>query len=59
MQKSLLLSKTVIDFGEVAVGIRQTRELTVFNHTPYDAELKMETLPISCGFTVLNALRTI
>lgn len=31
VQKSLLLSKSVIDFGEVAVGIRQTKELTVFN----------------------------
>ncbi|CAK81749.1 unnamed protein product (macronuclear) [Paramecium tetraurelia] len=59
VQKSLLLSKTIIDFGEVAVGIRQTKELTVFNQTPFKAELKMEMLPISCGFTILNALRTI
>jgi hypothetical protein len=59
VQKSLLLDKSFIDFGEIAVGIRQIKELIITNHSQFPADMKMETLPINCGFTILNALRRV
>ena len=59
VQKSLILSKTLLDFEEIAVGISTTREIRLTNNSAFPAEMKMEMLPVSCGFTVLNALRTI
>ena len=59
VQKSLVLNKTTIDFGEVAVGISQIKSLIITNNSLVHAQMNMQTLPISCGFSILNALRTI
>ena len=59
VQKTLLLDKTMIDFEEIAVGIRTIKELRITNNSAFKAEMRMDLLPISCGFTILNALRTI
>lgn len=59
VKKSLLLDKNIIDFGEIAVGIRQIKELIITNNSTQAAIMKMDMLPISCGFTILNALRTV
>lgn len=49
----------MIDFEEIAVGIRTIKEIRITNNSAFEAEMKMDLLPISCGFTILNALRTI
>lgn len=59
VQKTLLLDKIMIDFEEIAVGIRTIKELRITNNSAFKAEMRMDLLPISCGFTILNALRTI
>ena len=53
------MNRSLIDFEEIAVGIRTIKELRITNNSPFKAEMKMEMLPITCGFTILNALRTI
>ena len=57
--KSLVLSMKEIDFGEVAVGIREIRDLTITNKSELPATLKMDLLPLYSGFNVINALRTL
>jgi hypothetical protein len=57
VQKTLILDATEVNFGEVAVGIRETRELYIVNRSAEVADLKMDLLPESRGFAVVNALR--
>lgn len=56
--KTLVIDKEEIDFGEIAVGSRAVREVTILNKGDL-AELKKKQLPIFCCFTLLNSLKPI
>jgi hypothetical protein len=54
----LTLDQTLLDFGEIAVGTRATRELLLSNSGP-PAQLQKKNLPIFCSFNVLNSLKEV
>ena len=39
VNKSLLLDKTIIDFGEIAVGIREIKEILITNESEQIADI--------------------
>lgn len=47
-----------IDFGEIAVGTRAVREVSISNSGPR-SQLKKKNMPIFCSFNVLNSLREV
>jgi hypothetical protein len=53
------LEKTVIDFEELAVGVRKIASISVINKSNEVANLTMDVLPIQCGFNLINALRPV
>lgn len=59
VQKSLILSQTVIDFGEVAVGLEELKEITINNQSSQLVRINMQALPAYCGFAVINYLRSV
>ena len=54
----LTIDSSRIDFGEVAVGTRSVREVTI-RTSGLKALLKRKPLPIFCSFNVLNSLREV
>ena len=59
VNKTLVLNTTLIDFGEIAVGIREIRELYITNYSDQVGEINMDILPEGSGYSVINALRPI
>ena len=57
--KILQLSSQVVHFGEIAVGIRLIKEINITNLHSEVVNTKLNILPVTCGFSVLNAMRAI
>lgn len=55
--RSLLSNVHVLDFGEVPVAQRVTKELLIKNIGNREEELKLQSLSPFGGFSVLNAMR--
>lgn len=47
-----------VDFGEIAVGSRAVRDISITNKGEC-AQLKKKNMPIFCSFNVLNSLKEI
>lgn len=45
-----------VDFGEIAVGSRAVRDISITNKGEC-AQLKKKNMPIFCSFNVLNSLK--
>ena len=48
-----------MEFGEIPVAFKQTKEILIKNVGDRDETLRMEPLTPFGGFSVLNAMRTI
>lgn len=59
MPKSLESDVQVLDFGEVPVALRVTKEILVKNVGNREEKMKLQSLSPFGGFSVLNAMRTI
>jgi len=57
--KSLESDVQVLDFGEVPVALRVTKEILVKNVGNREEKMKLQSLSPFGGFSVLNAMRTI
>jgi len=57
--RSLVANVETLDFGEVPVALRVTKEILLKNIGCLEEELKLQSLTPFGGFCVLNALRTI
>lgn len=57
--RSLTIDTQILDFGEVPVALRLTKEILVKNVGNRDEELRLQSLSPFGGFCVLNAMRTI
>lgn len=57
--RSLVANTQVLDFGEVPVALRVTKEILIKNTGTREENLKQQSLTPFGGFCVLNALRTI
>ena len=57
--RSLVANVETLDFGEVPVALRVTKEILLKNIGCLEEELKLQSLTPFGGFCVLNAVRTI
>jgi len=57
--RSLVANVQTLDFGEVPVALRVTKEILIKNTGIHEENMKLESLTPFGGFCVLNALRTI
>lgn len=57
--RSLVANVETLDFGEVPVALRVTKEILIKNTGINEENMKLESLTPFGGFCVLNALRTI
>ena len=57
--RSLVANVETLDFGEVPVALRVTKEILIKNTGINEETMKLESLTPFGGFCVLNALRTI
>jgi hypothetical protein len=57
--RSLVANVQTLDFGEVPVALRVTKEILIKNTGILEELMKLESLTPFGGFCVLNALRTI
>lgn len=57
--RSLVANVQTLDFGEVPVALRVTKEILIKNTGVLDEAMRMQSLTPFGGFCVLNALRTI
>lgn len=59
VKRCLIPNSEVVDFGEIPVAFKQTKEILIKNIGTQDETLRMEPLTPFGGFSVLNAMRTI
>lgn len=59
VNKTLVASPNLIEFGEVAVSCRKIAKFSLKNNDYSSASIKKEFLSPFCGFNVLNAMRII
>ena len=59
MPRTLIATPNELDFGEIPVALRVTKEILIKNEGQQEEELKAESLTPFGGFCVLNALRPI
>lgn len=59
VRRSLIPDTEIVEFGEIPVLLKQTREILIKNIGKTPQDLKMETMTPYGGFTVINALRTV
>jgi hypothetical protein len=57
--RTLIPNEDTIDFGEIPVAFKATKEILIKNTGVKDETLRMEPLTPFGGFSVLNAMRTI
>lgn len=57
--KSLVANVTTLDFGEVPVAMRVTKEILVKNVGSKEEVLRLQSLSPFGGFSVLNAMRAV
>ena len=57
--RSLVANVETLDFGEVPVALRVTKEILIKNTGIYEETMKLQSLTPFGGFCVLNALRAI
>lgn len=57
--RTLIATPNELDFGEIPVALRVTKEILIKNEGQQEEELKAESLTPFGGFCVLNALRPI
>jgi len=57
--RSLVANVGTLDFGEVPVALRVTKEILIKNTGVNEESLKLQSLTPFGGFCVLNALRSI
>ena len=58
IQEILVIDLKEVDFGEIAVGSRSVREVTIVNKGGKDV-LRKKNMPIFCSFNVLNSMKQI
>lgn len=59
VKKTLIPNEDVMEFGEIPVAFKQTKEILIKNVGIKDETMRMEPLTPFGGFSVLNAMRTI
>lgn len=59
VKKTLIANVTELDFGEVPVAFKMTKEIHIRNIGNLPETLKLQSLTPFGGFSVLNAMRTI
>lgn len=57
--KSLVANVQTLDFGEIPVAMRVTKEILIKNVGIKEETLKLQSLTPYGGFSVLNAMRAI
>ena len=57
--RTLVANVQTLDFGEIPVAMRVTKEILIKNIGNKDESLKLQSLSPYGGFSVLNAMRTI
>jgi len=59
VKRTLIPNAESLEFGEIPVAFKQTKEILVKNTGDRDETMRMEALTPFGGFSVLNAMRTI
>ena len=59
VKRSLIPNVELLEFGEIPVLLKQTRDILIKNIGKVEQTLKMETMTPYGGFSVINALRTV
>jgi molybdenum cofactor biosynthesis enzyme len=59
VKRTLIPNCDDLQFGEIPVAFKQTKEILVKNVGTIDETMRMEALTPFGGFSVLNAMRTI
>ena len=59
VKRTLIPNTEIMDFGEVPVAFRKTKEILIKNVGTMDETLNLQSLTPFGGFSVLNAMRTI
>lgn len=59
VKRTLTPNFQTLEFGEIPVKVKLTKEILIKNNGSHDETLKMEPLTPFGGFSVLNAMRTI
>ena len=57
--KQLKMSETVIDFGHVVVGTRETKSIKISSNIDKEQQLCRDQTSALSGFSVVNCLRKI
>lgn len=57
-EKFLTLSETEVDFGEIPVGVKVTKQLTLKNLREF-TEISKVPLSVWCGFKVVNTFKSL
>ena len=59
VKRTLIPNTDEMEFGEIPVAFKETKEILIKNVGLHDETLRMEPLTPFGGFSVLNAMRTI
>jgi hypothetical protein len=59
LKRTLVPSVAVLDFGEIPVKVRTIKEIYIKNEGSRPENLKLDSLTMFGGFSVLNAMRTV